>query len=559
MRPLLLALGLLAACGGEPDRPNVLVVTIDTLRPDALGPGTPAIQAFFREATRYPRARTVVPLTLPSHTSMFTGLFPMRHGIHDNVTEPLPPAEQRAFPLLAEQFRDAGYATAAFVSRAVLARQTGIAGGFDVFECPVWEEQQAEVVGEDRIKGAIAWMKGARRGKPWFLWVHFFDPHAPYLPYPGDGVRAPSRPEDPDRLLYEGEVRCTDAAFEKLLREVPRDTIVVVCSDHGEGLYAHGESTHGPLCYSSTIDAVLAVRAPGFTRGAVDSGLRSVADVTPTLRALCGLPALSADGLDLKGPGHETLVAESLLTWSTHGWGQCFAVTDGLFTLVESGPRLELFDRREDPGETLPLALDHPAYEKLDRALEAFRGGPVATGEGDLFPSVSPYGELRLRGIRYLSRADNARLLDPVKHLKSWAMLAAIPPLVRLCLERRDAAPLENALRVVDDIERKSPGTPRIDHSRAEIHAAYGEITGDPAHYVEAARAELKAIEKGYVQAETILPAISYCLKASEAEVFRALLERLKTQRLRLNDEIERALADAAAQLGVSAEGFPPR
>jgi arylsulfatase A-like enzyme len=559
MRPLLLALMLLACCGRGPERPNVLVVTIDTLRPDAVGNGTPAIDAFFREATRYPRARTVTPLTLPAHTSMFTGLFPARHAIHDNVTEPLPPAERRAFPLLAEELRAAGYATAAFVSRAVLARPTGIASGFETFECPAWEDQQAEVPGDDRIQGALAWIKGARRGRPWFVWVHLFDPHAPYRPYPGDGVRAPSRPEDPERLLYEGEVRRTDAAFEKLMRGVQSDTIVVLCSDHGEGLEAHGESTHGPLCYGATIDAVLAVRAKGFVPGALDRGLRSVADVAPTVRRLCGLPALPADGLDLGGPPHETLVSESLLTWSIHGWGQCFAVTDGVHSLVESGPRLELFHRQQDPGETLPLALDHPAYEKLDRALERFRGGPVAAGEGDLFPSVPPYGELRRRGIRYLSRADNARLLDPVEHLRSWATLTSIASVVRLCRERRDAAPLAEALRMVDEVERKSPGTPRIDHCRAEIHAAAAWVTGDTARFADAAQHEMKAIEKGYVQRDTILPAISYCLAASETKVFRALLECLKTQRLRLNDEIEQALADAAAKLDVSVEGFPPR
>ena len=370
MRRWALFLLLLAACGGgeEPERPNVLLVTIDTLRPDHVGTGTPALDQFLKEATWFPRARTVVPLTLPSHASMLTGLFPSRHGLHDNATPPLPPASARPFPLLAEQFKDAGYSTAAFLSRAVLAREFGLASGFEIYDCPLNDREREEtdgyVPGEERIRAPIAWIEKPPAGKPWFVWVHLFDPHAPYRAFPGDARRAPTLESDSDRVRYAGEVRRADACFEALLSGVPKGTIVVLCTDHGEGLYDHDEETHGTLCFGSTVDALLAIRGKGFGPR-VDKGLRSVADIAPTLRRLCGLPAVPGDALDLGGAGHETLVAESLMVQAIHGWGQCFAATDGDFTLVESGPRLELYDRRKDPGELSPLPLNLPAYEKL--------------------------------------------------------------------------------------------------------------------------------------------------------------------------------------------------
>ncbi|MCK6458398.1 MAG: sulfatase [Planctomycetes bacterium] len=559
MRGVLLLLVLLAACGGKaPERPNVLVVTIDTLRPDALGAGTPAINAFFREATRFPAARTVVPLTLPAHTSIFTGLHPSDHGIHDNVTEPLPPREKRPFPLLAEQFRDAGYATAAFAARPVLAAPTGIASGFDLYDCPlnegIWQEEGGYVPAEERVRAPLAWIEGRAPGKPWFVWVHFFDPHAPYRAFPGDAQRAPTREGDSLAARYAGEVRRVDAAIEKLLREVPGGTVVVLASDHGEALHEHEEPTHGPLCYGSTIDAVLAVRGGGFAKGAEDRGLRSVMDIAPTLRRICGLAAVEGEGRDLSGPPHETLVAESLFTWAIHGWGQAFSVTDGDFSLVEGGSSVEFFDRRKDPGETVPLPFSHPAYEKLDRALERFRSRSWSAG-GDLLASVPPYGELRRHGGGYLSRHENKKLRSPRAYLRYWAMLEGIPPLIKACSARRDAAPLSAALRTLEEIQKAIPESPRVDHYRAGVLAAMAEINGVPAKYGEAAWADLAAIEKGYVQDETILPTISYCVAAPDAEALRTLLRLLKRSGRAPTKEAGQALAEAKRKLGVEDEG----
>jgi len=554
MRPLAIwLLLLLTACGSKHEQPNVLLITIDTLRPDAVGEETPALRAFLAEATQFRRTRTVAPLTLPAHASMLTGLFPAHHGLHDNVTPPLPAAASRPFPLLAEQFRDAGYSTAAFIARAVLAPITGIASGFDVYDCPRSDEDRVNsdgyIPGEERVRGPIAWMEKPPKGKPWFVWVHLFDPHAPYHPFPGDATRAATHDGDPQKVLYHGEARRADAAFERLLKAVPKDTIVVLCSDHGEGLGEHGEPTHGSLCYSSTLDVLLAVRAPGFGKR-VDNGLRSVADIAPTLRHLCGLKAVEGDGLDLGGQPHDTLVAESLVTYSVHLWGQNFAATDGDFTLIESGPDLELFDRRSDPGETSPLPLSNPAYEKLDRAMERMRSGPLVAYGGEALGSVSPYGTLRRSDIRYLPRHENAQLSATRPHMQAWlAIDGMLPTALQIAGARGDPAPLREVLRLLDDFDRESPGSPWTDHGRAVLYAMLSQLTGTGSYLRDAVRYELAAIEKGYCRKETIVAAITYIVDASDADALRTLIGLLRGHAL--DTESRNTLEAAKVTLGV--------
>jgi len=542
-----------AACGTKPERPNVLLVTIDTLRPDVLGKGTPALRAFLAESTSFPRTRTVTPLTLPAHTSMFTGLFPVNHGMHDNVNPPLPAPSGRSFPLLAEQFRAAGYSTAAFVARAVLRPVTGIASGFDVYDCPQSDEEREQgggyIHGEERVQAPIAWMRKPPPDRPWFVWVHLFDPHAPYRPFPGDKVRAATRLTDPPRMLYQGEVRRADAAFEQLLKAVPKNTVVVLCTDHGESLGEHGEPTHGSLCYGTTLDALLAVRGPGFGPR-VDDGLRSVADIAPTLRRLCDLPAVDGDGLDLAGKPHETLVSESLVPYLVHHWGQCFAATDGDFTLVETGPRLELFDRRTDPGETSPLDLSEPAYEKLDRAMERLRGSLGLALGGEVLGSVSPYGILRRRDIRYVPRHENAMLRDPATSLREWIDLdRSLPIALGLATARRDPTPLREMLSLLEQFDAHAPGSPWTDHARAVAYATLSEVTGNSANLRDAVRHQLAAIQRGYCRKDTVVAAVSYIVDASDAAAMRMLIELVKPYTL--DPESKAAIEEGKTKLRI--------
>jgi hypothetical protein len=387
------------------------------------------------------------------------------------------------------------------------------------------------------------------------VWVHLYDPHSPYLPFAGDSSRAATREGDPAATLYAGEVARADAAFEKLLAAAGPDTIVLLASDHGEGLGEHGEAEHGPLCYGATIDMVLALRAPRPPRSV--RGLRSIMDAAPTLRRLCHLPSREADGKDLDGAPHGTLVSESLFMWRLHGWGQCYSVTDGDFTLVESGPRLELFDRRRDPGETRPLPLSQGAYETLDRVLERFRSASLERRDADLFSSVPAYGTLRRDDTRYLPRRENAQLLDPQAHLGTWMAMETVPATIRFALDRRDPIPLQQALTLLSELERASRTSPRIPLYRAGVCSAMAKLTGDDQWRRKAVWAQLDAIEKGYDR-KTIGTAVRMAVEAKDPEALRKLVALLGARQRKLDQATAAALADAAAALGLTHEEIEP-
>lgn len=364
--------------------------------------------------------------------------------------------------------------------------------------------------------------------------------------FEGDARRAATREGDPAHALYLGDVRRTDAAIERLLAAVGEDTVVVLASDHGESFGEHGELSHGPLCHASTIDALLAIRAPGFARGRSDSGLRSVTDIAPTLRRLCGLEEVASDGRDLAGAPHATVVSESLFTWRVHGWGQCFAVTDGEHTLVESGPGVELFDRRADPGETHPLPLSLRAYEKLDRALAAFRSRRSPAHDGELLASMPAYGQTRRDVTGYLPRHENAALADPRPHLAAWMAVQEIPWIVRMAVERRTSAPLEAALRMLADFGRAAAKSPLVPFHRARVCEAMAEVTGEPSWLEVAASAQLEAVQKGYTGKDQIRQAITCAVAAGDGVVLRSLTSFLRSGGGKLDAELEQQLAKAS-------------
>ena len=207
----------------EDTRPDVLVITIDTLRADAVGPGrlTPALNEFLAGATHFTDARTVTPLTLPSHLSLFTGLLPARHGVHGNVAQGLP--EDRRLRLLAEEFKKAGYATAAFVAAPVIGRSTGIDAGFEVFEGPDYTTEAGSFItlsAHEQKAAFTAWLERRPADRPFFAWVHFYDPHDPYEPFGGDARRPATTRDDSARVRYAGDVRRVDAVVETLLAAV---------------------------------------------------------------------------------------------------------------------------------------------------------------------------------------------------------------------------------------------------------------------------------------------------------------------------------------------------
>ncbi len=498
-----LALFLAWRLGTRPPAPppDVLLITLDTTRADAIGDDTPALEAFLRESARFGKARTSVALTLPAHLTILSGLEPRSHGVHENLAPRLP--EQRGFPLLQEEMRAAGYATAAFVASPVLGESTGIATGFETFEAPArvsdsWSGAQDDVPAEERVEAPLRWLAARDRTRPFFLWVHFYDPHVPYLPFAGDARRPGTKEGDAPAELYAGEVRRMDAAVERLLAAADPGAVVVVASDHGEGLGEHGEATHGTLCYGSTADVILAIRAPSLPPGR-HLGMRSLADIAPTLREWCGLEARASDGVAMRrGYGGRPVATESMLAYRTYAWGQVLAVSDGRYSLVESGPRLDLFDLESDPGETRPMRPEgHEAYEALDRAMDEYRkgGGPELSGP---YMAGSPYGHAVRPFASYLPRAENGALKDPETGFGFAERMAAAKSLIHLGRERRDAAALEQAIAILRALAAEDPRNPAPHLYLVHAQGRLGWVRGKPELHRAAARSAKEAIGLGY-------------------------------------------------------------
>ena len=387
---LLCAGPLLAGCGGPRATPprHLVLVTIDTLRADRLGcygstdVATPHLDRIAREGALFPEATVAAPLTRPSHVTMFTGLDPAEHGIRDNVSPSLSPD----IPTLATILETAGFAGAAIVSAVVLSAQSGLDRGFatysDRFDLGGDDARFLNSIqkrGDGPTAEAVAWLESPREGRL-FLWLHLYDPHDPYEPPEPWASRYPGRPYDGEVAFSDELVGRLDAALER--RGLKDDTLLVVTSDHGEGLGEHGESVHGFFVYQSTIRVPLLLRGRGIVPGTRPAVTARSVDVAPTLLDLLGVaapPGARFTGRSLaralRGRGHvpeEAAYAESLLPLLHYGWSDLRTLREGRWKYIQA-PRPELYDLEEDPGELRNLAEAQPARAEAFRAALARR------------------------------------------------------------------------------------------------------------------------------------------------------------------------------------------
>jgi len=342
-------------------RPSILLVTLDTTRADAIGPDavgieTPAFNALAARGARFTQAYAAVPETLPSHATMLTGVLPAAHTVHENA-RPVPPTTEVA----AERLRKAGYRTAAFVSSFVLARQFGLARGFDVYDDALPRES-AERTARETTDAAIAYL-AQRAPQPQFLWVHYFDPHYPYTPPEPYRSRFPGKP-------YLGEVAAMDvelgrlvAAFEK---GMSGPAAVVVVGDHGEGLGDHGEALHGNLVYQSTMRVPLVVVGPGVAAGVHDAPV-STRRIFHTLADWAGTP----ESLSLRHPVTEVVLGEAMKPFLEYGWQPQVMAVSGRHKSILAG-RVEIYDVVADPGETRDLAAEKRTSPPVPAALRDY-------------------------------------------------------------------------------------------------------------------------------------------------------------------------------------------
>ncbi len=455
---MLAALALLAAAG-PPPAPNLLLVTIDTLRADRVGAygsaagTTPALDALAREGVLLEDAVAHVPQTRPSHACLFTGRLPFEHGIRDNFSKPLDPGT----PTLASILKERGYATGGFIGAYPVSRDSGLSRGFDAFDDPfaaassvATRRDRSERRGQEVVDRALEWLR-APRTTPFFAWVHLFDPHAPYDPPPPFRQRFA-------KDLYAGEVAYADSQVQRLLAWIEgaglrESTLVVVTSDHGEGLGDHGEDEHGFFVYDTTLRVPLVLRWPGRLPAGLRVGgqFRGV-DLLPTLLELLGSPPTPTSGASRAGllrpggklPDNEAYV-ESLYASLHFGCAPLRGLRAEGWKYIDA-PRAELYRLPEDPAEarnriddrapvaaamrtrllardrgtvapSLP-AMDASAMERLAAlgyvAGGFFSGTPTGADPKDKLPEFQSFTRDVTRGVRLFEARDYegaARLL----------------------------------------------------------------------------------------------------------------------------------------------------
>ena len=353
---------------------NLVLVTIDTLRADRLGcyganVETPHLDMLAQRGVLFENAVAQAPLTAPSHASMFTGLYPTVHRVRDTGGFVLQPQ----FTTLAELLQQQGWDTAAYVGASVLKQRFGFNQGFAVYDDDMGGHQTAgeapERRAEEVVRRAIDWLD-AQSGKPYFLWVHVFDPHLPYDPPSPFHEMYPGRP-------YDGEVAYVDRELGRLFERVEQksadDTLIVALSDHGESFSEHGEYAHGVFLYDSTLRIPLLIAGPGVPAGMrIKQQARSI-DLLPTVLELMGgrapqgvqgaslTPALS--GKEIAAYAY----IETLFPKINLGWTELRGIRTNQWKYIRA-PRPELYDLARDPGESVNVIETHAAQA---RQLEA--------------------------------------------------------------------------------------------------------------------------------------------------------------------------------------------
>jgi arylsulfatase A-like enzyme/Flp pilus assembly protein TadD len=469
-------LSLLSLWCAADERPNlaVLLITIDTLRPDHLGCygyaaiRTPNIDQLAREGVRFSQAYTPVPITLPAHASLMTGEFPLANGMHDFGGNKLPSGTVT----LAKLLHDNGYTTAAFIGSAVLDSRFGLNQGFatyfDHFEFGPLEEVHLDAIERrgDRVTDeALRWLKH-NPTHPVFLWVHLYDPHAPYNPPEPYASRYRDHP-------YDGEIAFADAQVGRLVAALKQQglydkSLIVLVSDHGESLGEHGERTHGFFIYNSTLHVPLIVKMPGAVPRVVQDEV-SLVDVMPTvLQALKIRIPPSVQGRSLLSPAlgrpaetTSNLYAESYPPLLHFGWNRLRSLQSRGLKYIET-TRPELYDTRTDPGELRNLAGARQAVaqemsQRLQRMIRRFTpSAGTSASENEptdpaLLESLRSLGYVAVSGGKVTDAAGKT-LADPKDRVQVYELVSA-------ALSDTQQGQYQDSLRKLREAEKTEPNS----------------------------------------------------------------------------------------------------
>jgi len=460
--PLLLL--CFAPLRAETRPPNVVLITLDTTRADHLGcygdadASTPTLDALASRGALFLAAQSPAPLTVPAHASLMTGLVPRRHGARDNALYSL----RDGVPVLAERFAARGYDTAAFVSSLVLDRRAGLGRGFRIYDDGVRVGRREAFNYEERAASqtnAAVLERLDELEEPFFLWVHYFDPHLPYVPPPPYDSRFAGRP-------YDGEIAFMDAAIGRLLEHVP-GSLVVVAGDHGESLGDHGETSHGVFLYQSTQRVPLIVAGPGVPEGRVVERRVGLVDVMPTLVDLLKLgsdgdpdgrslvPLLRGKNKKWRETGYEM---ETLFPSLAYDWAPLRGLVRGDMVTIDA-PRPEVYDLKTDPAQARNLGTGRPgAREMLDtlrRRSAVTRDSPVPDAER----------RMKLAALGYASGAAGDASLDPKDGIKLLHVLDQ----ARASIQRGQA---RDAIKPLQDLLTDNPGNLQARLALVSAHLA---------------------------------------------------------------------------------------
>lgn len=463
--------GSLLAVAFAATPPDIVLVTIDTLRADHVGAygatsgATPGLDALARLGVVVEEAVVQVPQTRPSHASILTGLLPFQHGLRDNGSPPLP----RNIPTLALALRKTGYATAAFIAAYPVSRASGLDSGFDVFDDPFGGGADFLAGAGDRnerpahevVTAALSWMAKPST-RPRFIWLHFFEPHYPYEAPPPFADRFARSP-------YDGEVATADAQLKRFLDRFPPSAsrLIVVTSDHGEGLGDHGEDEHHLFVYDSTLRVPLVLAGAGLAAGRRVKGQFRSIDILPTLLELAGVAPLRVTGvsraLNLKTgaviPDNQSY-AESLYGALHFGYAPVRALRGEGFKYIDT-PREELYRVASDPGETTNLAESRaPLAAAMRTHLRQLHGEDAARAANAV--PADPESLERLAALGYVGGtapmpgpAPAGGLPDPKDRLDQYNRYSRAVNAAIAGRRRGDPASVVQAL---DPVAREFPG-----------------------------------------------------------------------------------------------------
>lgn len=505
--PCVVVLALLAAaCGPDQSAPtsaptsaasapgpprHLVLVTIDTLRADRVGAygdtpsRTPVLDQLADAGLVADRAFAVAPVTLTSHASILTGLYPPKHGARHNGI-----ALTRGIPTLATTLKGAGFTTGAFVAAFPLERRFGLDAGFDVYGDRLPRGRNGrpadERPGADVVDEALAWRKTTGQART-FLWVHLFEPHAPYG-NPRDGRNAVER--------YDDDIAEADRQVGRLLDGLGAaraESLVVVTADHGEAFGEHGELGHSLFVYDTTLRVPLILQGPQVPRGRVRRDV-SLVDIAPTVLQRLGVAASPTDGQVMASdPGApsaadftRTLYAETFAPYEDFGWSPLRSVRAGPLKFIQA-PRSELYDLAADAGETADLsATRRDDVARLRREVARVSEAAASTSAG---AAVTAEDRRRLQSLGYLAGqgpAPGRPLADPKDRRALAAQLAEITS------GELTGRELERALL---DVLRADPGNPQAALRLGYVRYEAGDCEAAEPRFRAAMRARMPSAD----------------------------------------------------------------